>query len=677
MHARPFSPVPLILSLRQFQHLFRLILIGTAALVLAACGEATPAPSAPPVAIQAIPAADEQPAPTAIPAPVQVADTAALPQLFADSLGITLQPNSGGWESVEVLRLAPAQRWAVFTTGFRSYEPAQNHAVALFAQEESRWVELGRVELECGDYMDSRSVRQVSLEPTSIWLAVDSGTGAHSGCFDLLRWDGATLAVAVSGFNSSPGAGSVRDVDGDGQPEVVLNTADPYVFCYACGVGLFDIAILRWDGAGLRPVQLTRLPNETVADLRGANNRAVELATASLFPPALALIDESLAYAPGDEQVYWNHQLIHALAQGRLDYANSSPYPLLSWIFYGDWDAALAELNAYTPAQIFDPQMAIFQESAAAGWESTLADWIFQFSSPALDAQPDLAPAWFLQGWARFLKDPSDPAAMESVAADVAQAAQIAPGNPLYRRSLEQVSSRGISQPTPAGTATPASSPAIPAPAIPAPATLETVRFLPGATVHELPVNLSGGVARGYQLGIGGGQKLFVTRPRDVSVWLLTPGNRSISGVADAGAVRFDIPTTANYTLIFQGVQGGGGTVEILLAIPPLALPETPAPATSEEVRFAAGATSATLETTLRRGAPAGYRLGIGAGQRLWVTATLGDVDFWVLDPDGKTLSPINRTTRVGEYAIPRTGDYTLVLDGEGAAQVIVEIPPR
>ncbi len=655
-------------SLRISLHL---LLIGAASLFLTACGTVTPAP---PMASQSVPveeatasittAAIATAIPTSTPAP-QTADVADLSQLFADSLGISPEPDSGSWENVEVLPLTP-ELWAAFTTGFSYNDPPKTHALAIFTQTDGLWIELGQVALECSGYINKDSVQQVSLDQSSVWLAVDSGTGAHSGCFDLLRWDGTALTIAVSGFNSSPGVGEVRDVDGDGQPEVVLNATDPYVFCYACGVRLYNISILRWNGSELLPVELTRLPDDTVTDLREANNRAVELAGASLFPDALPLIDEALTYAPNDERVYWNYQLIHALADGRHDYTNSTPYPLLNWIFYGDWEKALDELRQYTPAQLFDPDKAILQETPAAGWEDTLADWILQFSGPALTAQPDLAPAWFLQSWAKYLKNPGDPSVVE----DVEEAARLAPDEALYRQSLERMSSRGISQPTPAAIPT-----AVPTPSsgIPVPATVETIRFAASATVHELSVVLSASSARGYELGIGAGQKLYVTGLGSIKSWLTNPAGQPIVGTSDAGALRFDIPATANYTLVLQG----SGSADILLAIPPLADPETAAPASTERVRFAAGATSATLEATLTRGTPAGYSLGIGAGQRLWVTATVGDVGFWLLDPDGKTLSPLSRTTRVGEFAIPRTGDYTLVLDGDGAVQVMVEIPPQ
>ncbi|MBX3054020.1 MAG: hypothetical protein KF753_21260 [Caldilineaceae bacterium] len=426
----------------------RLLLMGTAALLFSACVAVTPPPAVTP---QSVPT--EQPAATATPistatptstpeAPAApAADVAELPQIFADILGITPVPDSDSWQSVEVLPLTP-ELWATFTTGLSYNDPPKKHAVAIFTQKDGSWVELGQVELECSGFVADDSVQQVSLDPASVWLTVDSGAGAHSGCFDLLRWDGSNLTIAVSGFNSFPGVGEVRDVDGDGQPEVVLNATDPYVFCYACGVRLFGLTIQRWDGTQFLPVELTSLPEDTTADLREANNRAVELAGASLFPDALPLIDEALSLAPKDERVYWNSQLIHALAQGRKEYTESTPYPLLSWMFYGDWAAAQAELNAYTPAQIFDPEMALLQETAASGWEDTLADWILQFSGPALAAEPELAPAWFLQGWAKFLKDPSDP----GVLADVKEAARLAPDEQLFQDAVEYLSSQSFSQ---------------------------------------------------------------------------------------------------------------------------------------------------------------------------------------------------------------------------------------
>src|SRR5439155_9150725 len=46
--------------------------------------------------------------------------------------------------------------------------------------------------------------------------------------------------------------------------------------------------------------------------------------------------------------------------------------------------------------------------------------------------QPDLAPAYFLRGWATYRKDPNSPAAL----ADIKQAAALAPKDALYSQSI-------------------------------------------------------------------------------------------------------------------------------------------------------------------------------------------------------------------------------------------------
>src|SRR5690606_8280015 len=106
--------------------------------------------------------------------------------------------------------------------------------------------ELARTALECPDYLGEESLEPASLSQDQVWLAGHGGAGAHSGCFELLAWDGDRLTLAASNFNPSPGAGDVADVDGDGQPEVILNYTEPYIFCYACGVRLYAADILRW-----------------------------------------------------------------------------------------------------------------------------------------------------------------------------------------------------------------------------------------------------------------------------------------------------------------------------------------------------------------------------------------------------------------------------------------------
>jgi len=145
--------------------------------------------------------------------------------------------------------------------------------------EQGEWQALGRVVMtSCAEYVGQGSLTQVQVEPGQVWLELQSGAGAHSGCYDLLRFDGQELRLAASGFNSSPGAGWTGDLNGDGNLDVVLDQTEPYVFCYACSVRLRQYQVLTWDGQDLAEVRLNELPATAPQPLREANDRAVELA---------------------------------------------------------------------------------------------------------------------------------------------------------------------------------------------------------------------------------------------------------------------------------------------------------------------------------------------------------------------------------------------------------------
>ena len=151
--------------------------------------------------------------------------------------------------------------WAVYSVGMRNFDltPLPNHFVAIYTQANGDWQELARQEFSSGDpavaapdYVGDGGLAQVQIEPSHTWLALEGGAGAHSGVFELLDFDGQTLRVQVNGFSSSPGVGTIRDVNGDGVPDVVLDASDYYVFCYACGVARDRVPGLRL-GSGERP----------------------------------------------------------------------------------------------------------------------------------------------------------------------------------------------------------------------------------------------------------------------------------------------------------------------------------------------------------------------------------------------------------------------------------------
>ncbi len=407
---------------------------------------ATIAPSATPVADTASAASISD---------VPISDADAVTQIAATltaSLGITTTATETiGIEGVQVLKLtgtesSPVYRLA-YTIGMRSFDPEQDHLLVIYTRQADGWQEVVRQPLSATgaissnvpapDYLGDGSVTQVQLEPEHIWIQVEGGVGAHSGVYGLFRFDGATLHPEAGGFSASPGVGRLQDLNGDGVQEVLLDASDPYVFCYACGVRLVQYNLLRWDGTQIVPVNLEPLPATAPTDLQTRNDQLITLAQAGLWQAALATLDETTAM-PTDEPIFtWNTLYIRLNAEAKRAAVGSEydQFPLLSLVFYGDFAGAVDLMRAYVVDDLFRPDSPLILGTAAEGQEAILADWIISSIAPALQAQPDLAAAYFLRGWANYLKNAASPAALD----DLKQAAALAPAEALYTESATYV----------------------------------------------------------------------------------------------------------------------------------------------------------------------------------------------------------------------------------------------
>lgn len=420
-------------------------------LALAACtapkpaATATPIPPAtataaptdtpiPPTATPLPPSPTPQPTATATPIPPNTAELSA--QLMAELYPGGVPAPEDVTVSVQGVRVLPLvvptgsrPLWAAFSVGRNGYLPEEpKHFVAIFTAENRQWQKIDSLTLTDPDYLDEHSFQQVMLEPTHIWLQIDGGAGAHSGVFNLIMFDGKQLSLKLSSFSANPGAASVSDLDGDGLLEVILNTTEYYVFCYACNVRLPMMQVYRWDGNGLVAVELTKLGNDAPADLREANNRMVELAQAWLWKDALAAMDAVQAIGSDDETVAWNVRLVQMNTDSLTEEIGVSSYPLLAYIFFGDYDGALNLLRPFSADELFSVQSPLIAETPAEGWESALRDWIFQATDLALAEKPNLAAAHFLRGWAAFIND----GATDEVRAEVAQAVSLSPDESLF-----------------------------------------------------------------------------------------------------------------------------------------------------------------------------------------------------------------------------------------------------
>jgi Bacterial SH3 domain len=421
---------------------------------------ATPTPTAEPATATstataepptATPTATAEPATaTPVPAPTEIRDDeieAAIKTIFAASVGLTTtQPTTQvfGLEGVRVFvvnnPLNQERLFVAHTVGIRSFDPLQHHVLALYRWQAEQTREIARLLLDgdtrnppqfAPDYVGENSVSQVEIEPTHLWIEIQGGVGAHSGVYGLYRFDGTAFTEQVNGFSASPGAGEVRDLNGDGVGEVLLNVSDAYVFCYACGVRYVHYEVNRWNGEKMELLTLATLP-AAEGEIAELNNTLVDLAQRGLWRDALAGLEENSPLPPDNETLAWNAAYIRLNAEVKRAAIPDSPYPLLNELFYGDLAAAVDHLRDAGADAIFIPDSPLIQDTPAVGWEAQMGDYILRTVEPQLSDESYGAEAHFLTGWAYYLKGDN-----ASARTAVQQAVTLAPDDTLFAKSLD------------------------------------------------------------------------------------------------------------------------------------------------------------------------------------------------------------------------------------------------
>jgi hypothetical protein len=145
------------------------------------------------------------------------------------------------------------------------------------------------------------------------------------------------------------------------------------------------------------------------------NNRAVELANGELWKDARQSIEGALEISGENETVYWNAVLIDLIAESREEEVKQSQYPLLNSIFLGDYESAVDLMRSHRPWELFSIESALVSRTAAEGWEKEVQNWILLFTDKALEAEPDMAAAYFLRAWATYIVDKNDPRVMKNL----------------------------------------------------------------------------------------------------------------------------------------------------------------------------------------------------------------------------------------------------------------------
>jgi hypothetical protein len=336
--------------------------------------------------------------------------------------------------------------WVVSTTNAILGKPELGgHFVALFSQHASGWQQIDRIDLSEQNMGD---VAQVVVEPTHTWLEVNTFSGLESVCYRLVMFTGQRLKQAVyhcAGQRSAAPVAQRSDLNDDGIPEIILNQsscvrAGPH----RCDIQLSSFEVLQWDDAQMVPVTFRLLPNTLPDKLRSLNERAIAASRGGLWKEAQLAIDQALALQPQASEIGWNARLIHLLADARAALrphsSREQPFEYLAYsLAYGDYDAIIEQMRSLSPTEVFSPTSPLLLYNAdtiTMKWpdefDPTMAEWVRTTASEAIQTQPDLASAYFLRGWATYLTHKHDP----QLLADITHAAQLAPTEPLFTKSL-------------------------------------------------------------------------------------------------------------------------------------------------------------------------------------------------------------------------------------------------
>lgn len=353
----------------------------------------------------------------------------------------------GVFDSVTILPLdntiTGIPLWAVHSSGMVNWDtyPLSDHFLAIFTWEDFSWIELDRITMvdESIDYMFNNGVRQEFITDNFIWLSVEGGIGAHSAAYELLTFDGEHLEIRFSSSHCRPGFAWLENLPVDTLTDLLLDYSDPYVFFYASGVIKPDIRIQRWDSLDMQMVamNLRKLPPVTEYSIREPVNRAVELAEAGLWLQASQAIGEvrTLPDTVSDLErwiIGWNEALISQ----NLETGESSVecgYPLLGYVFYGDYQASIDIMKQYSPEEIFCVESPLIQGTVAQGCETQLSDCLISCTESALEVEPESAAAFYLHGWALYLSEQSS----SRIVDDIKNAIRCDPSETLYALSLD------------------------------------------------------------------------------------------------------------------------------------------------------------------------------------------------------------------------------------------------
>jgi hypothetical protein len=330
--------------------------------------------------------------------------------------------------------------WVAYTGAFSGgYQ-----VVAVYTREAGRWRELAWHEYGYDQIgVNGRpEVTTVQITPDRVWFVYGAFAGPHGSNWSLFSFDGEQLLLQISVGNDAYNLGQIKDVNGDGVPDVVTDVSNYYLLCGSCDVTKITLQVWAWDPTVGRMVRkyLRVVPPADNGDLAAKlNNEAVRLAYAGMWKDASLLIGQAQAIGAAGrtamaDSMAWNAGIIRQHAEAMLaaiaGTRRGGAVPELNYIFYGDYDA-LVDVMRRTPIdELFrnpggkapGPLLFMTTESREA-------------VRAALVVRPQLASAHFLMGWLAFEGHDRETARQE-----LELAAALDPTEPFYRAAIARLS---------------------------------------------------------------------------------------------------------------------------------------------------------------------------------------------------------------------------------------------
>jgi photosystem II stability/assembly factor-like uncharacterized protein len=209
----------------------------------------------------------------------------------------------------------------------------------------------------------------------------------------------------------------------------------------------------------------------------------------------------------------------------------------------------------------------------------------------------------------------------------------------------------------------------------PVPSTRTRIEFPRNRYAYTFSADLLPGFSQAYVLHVLAGQIINIMKNGEASFEVLDGQDNPVGGInATLGPWSIQATHSGDYTILLFGK----GNLTMTVYIPPLSntpSSSVPVPISQKRIKFAQGANSATITTDLVEGTPQGYLLMITAGQNLTIE-TKAMLNVAVLDPQNDPLSLESPQTDEWETSIPETGDYIIVVFGQGPASITMKIPP-